>query len=112
MNWLTLALAIVHGIQVIYGDKASGTDKKQMAVDVLNSVSGSIIPGLSPQNQALGAAASQVAGVAIDQAVTIAKAAGTYQKATAIAAAAHQDVQIAAAVVGLAKAVQATGPST
>lgn len=112
MNWLAVALAAVHGIQIIFGDKASGATKKQMATDVLTGVANDILPGLTGSNQAYGQAANVIAGLAIDQAVNIAKAAGTYQKATAIATAAQQDVGVAAAVADLVKRVQTPAPST
>jgi hypothetical protein len=48
--------------------------------------------------------------LAINQTVAIAKATGTYQKATAIATAAQQDVNVAAAVTALVQSVQNTTP--
>jgi hypothetical protein len=95
--WLTivqmilgLTPAVVNAIQTIHGDQVAGASKKQMAQDTLqiavNAATG-VLAG-NPQNQALAAAADAVASVAIDQAVNIAKATGTYQKATAIANAA------------------------
>lgn len=110
MNWLSLFLGllpgIVHGIQAVVGDKASGATKAQMAKDALavaTSTAGTVLTG---SNATYATAASQITGLAIDQTVNIAKANGTYQKATAIAAAAQQDVNVANAVTELVKSVQ------
>lgn len=111
MNWLSLALAllpgIVHGIQAVVGDKASGATKKQMAKDALAVATGTAGTVLTGDNATYAQAASQIAGLAIDQTVAIAKANGTYQKATAIATAAQQDARVAQAVSDLVKSVQA-----
>lgn len=111
MNWLSLVIAlvpgIIHGIQSVIGDKASGATKKQMAIDALNAATGAAGSVLTGNNAVFASAASQIAGLVIDQSVAIAKATGTYQKATAIATAAQQDVNVAAAVTDLVKTVQA-----
>lgn len=115
MNWLSTILGllpgIVHGIQAVVGDKASGATKQQMALDALDvatSTAGSILSG---SNATYAAAASQIAKLAINQTVTIAQATGTYQKATAIATAAQQDVNVANAVTQLVQSVQAPIPT-
>jgi len=111
MNWLSLVLGllpgIVHGIQAVVGDKASGATKAQMAKDALAVATGTAGQVLTGNNAQLGQAASVIAGLAIDQTVAIAKATGTYQKATAIATAAQQDAGVAQAVSDLVKSVQA-----
>lgn len=107
MNWLLLAFSVVHGIETIFGDKAAGATKKQMAMDVLKGAANDILPGLTGSNQEFGEAADTIAGLAIDKAVRIGKASGSYQKATAIATAAQQDAGVAAAVVQLVQSVQA-----
>ena len=114
MNWLTLIIQaapyVVHTIQSVIGDKAAGADKKTMAKDALvgaGSTAGAILTG---SNAVYANAAQQIAGLVIDQTVAIAKANGTYAKATAIATAAQQDVQVAAAVDQLVKSVQTPQP--
>lgn len=115
MNWLSLALGllpgIIHGIQAVVGDKASGATKQQMAKDALAVATQTAGDLLTGGNAVYAQAASQIAGLAIDQTVAIAKATGTYQKATAIATAAQQDVNVAAAVAGLVASVQAPIPA-
>lgn len=110
MNYLSLILGllphIVLGIQTVIGDKASGATKAQMAQDALAVAIGSAGSVLSGADATYAAAASQIAGLAIKQTVDITKATGTYQKATAIATAAQQDVAVAAAVDALVKSVQ------
>lgn len=116
MNWLSLALAllpgIVHGIQAVVGDKAAGATKKQMALDALAVATGTAGQVLTGDNATYAQAASQIAGLAIDQTVAIAKATGTYQKATAIANAAQKDAGVAAAVTQLVQSVQNPAPAT
>lgn len=114
MNWLSLVLGllpgIVHGIQAVVGDKASGATKQQMAKDALavaTSTAGAVLTG---SNATYAGAAGQLVGLAIDQTVAIAKATGTYQKATAIATAAQQDAGVAQAVADLVKSVQTPIP--
>jgi hypothetical protein len=101
MGWLSVLTSIfkyvpyvVHGIQTLHGDSQSGASKKQMAVDILGEATGAAVANLSPQNAELAKIASAIASVAIDQSVAIAKAQGTYQKATAIANAAATAGQI------------------
>lgn len=110
MNFLSLILGllphIVLGIQSVVGDKASGATKQQMAKDALAVATGAAGAVLTGNNAVFAGAASQIAGLAIDQTVAIAKATGTYQKATAIATAAQQDVNVANAVTELVKTVQ------
>ena len=114
MNWLSIALgllpAIIHGIQSIVGDKASGATKAQMAQDALAVATSGAAGVLTGGNAAYASAASQIVGLAINQTVAIAKATGTYQKATAIATAAQQDVNVAAAVTALVQSVQHPTP--
>lgn len=109
-NWLSLALGllphIILGIQSVVGDKASGATKAQMAQDALAVATGAAADVLTGDNATYAAAASQLTGLAITQTVNIAKANGTYAKATAIASAAQQDVNVAAAVTALVKSVQ------
>lgn len=114
MNWLSLILGllpgIVHGVQAVVGDKASGATKAQMAKDALGVATQTASQVLTGGNAAYASAASAITGLAIDQTVAIAKANGTYQKATAIATAAQQDVNVAAAVADLVKSVQGVAP--
>lgn len=115
MNWLSLFLGllpgIVHGIQSIVGDKASGATKQQMAKDALAVATQTAGDVLTGSNATYAAAASTIAGLAIDQTVSIAKANGTYQKATAIAVAAQQDAGVAAAVTALVQSIQNPNPA-
>lgn len=110
MNWLSTILGllpgIVHGIETVVGDKASGATKAQMAQDALAVATGAAGQVLTGSDATYAAAASQIAGLAITQTVNIAKANGTYQKATAIATAAQQDVNVANAVTQLVQSVQ------
>jgi hypothetical protein len=110
MNWLSLILAlvpgIIHGVQVVVGDKASGATKKQMAKDALAAATGTAANMLTGDNATMADAASQITGLVIDQAVSDAKAKGTYQKATAIATEAHKDSGVATAVDQLVASVQ------
>lgn len=110
MNWLSLALGllphIILGIQSVVGDKASGATKAKMAQDALAVATGAAGDVLTGSNAAYATAASQVVGLAINQTVSIAKANGTYAKATAIAAFAQQDVEVAAAVAALVQSVE------
>lgn len=114
MNWLSTFLGllpgIVHGIEAVVGDKASGATKAQMAQDALSVATGTATGVLTGNDATYAAAASQITGLAITQTVNIAKATGTYQKATAIATAAQQDVAVAAAVDALLKSVQTPAP--
>jgi hypothetical protein len=114
-NWLSTILGllpgIVHGIQAVVGDQASGATKAQMAQDALAVATGAAGDVLSGDNATYAVAASQIAGLAITQTVNIAKANGTYQKATAIAAAAQQDVNVAQAVAQLVASVQTPKPA-
>lgn len=110
MNWFKLAIQAVLGIQTLIGDKAAGATKQQMAKDMLSVATASAADDLTGGNAAYAAGASQVAGLIIDQAVTITKASGAYQKATAAAAAAQQDVGVAAAVAALVQSVQNPAP--
>lgn len=116
MNWLSLILGllpgIVHGIEAVVGDKAAGKTKAQMALDALAVATGTATTVLTGDNAVLATAAGQIAQLAIDQTVAIAKKQGTLQKATAIATAAQQDVGVAAAVVDLVKSVQTPEPAT
>ena len=115
MNCLSMALgllpAIVHGIESIVGDKASGATKAQMAQQALAAATAGAAAVLTGSNAVYGQAASQIVGLAINQTVAIAKANGTYQKATAIATAAQQDVGLAAAVTALVQSVQNPTPA-
>lgn len=115
MNWLSMALgllpSIIHGIEAVIGDKASGATKAQMAKDALSVATGAAGAVLTGDNATYASAASQIAGLAITQTVNIAKANGTYQKATAIATAAQQDVAVAQAVNDLVKSVQMPQPA-
>lgn len=110
MNWLSIALAaapgIVHGIETIIGDKASGATKEQIAKDSLSIATGVAGASLTGTNAAYASIASQLAGLVIAQTVTIAKTNGTYQKATAAATAAQQDIGVANAVTDLIKSIQ------
>lgn len=110
MNWLTLIFRIaptaILATQQIIGEAASGATKHQLAKDAINAALGVVAPALGPDNAALAQAASAVTSMAIDQAVTITKATGAYQKATVIAAAAQQDAGVAAAVAQLVQSVQ------
>ena len=110
MNWLSIALgllpSIVHGIESIVGDKASGATKAKMAQDALAVATSGAAAVLTGSNAVYGQAASQIVGLAINQTVAIAKANGTYAKATAIATAAQQDVGVAQAVTELVQSVQ------
>jgi hypothetical protein len=116
MNWLSICLGllpgIVHGIEAVVGDKASGATKAQMAQDALTVATGTAGSILNGSNATYATAASQIAGLAITQTVNIAQANGTYQKATAIATAAQQDAGVAAAVVALVNQVQNPTPAT
>lgn len=115
MNYLSLILGllphIVLGIQTVIGDKASGATKAQMAQDALSVATAGAGAVLTGNDATYAAAASQIAGLAITQTVNIAKANGTYQKATAIASAAQQDVNVAAAVTALVQSVQNPAPT-
>lgn len=110
MNWLSTILGllpgIVHGIETVVGDKASGATKAQMAQDALAVATGTATTVLTGNNATYATAAGQIAQLAINQTVSIAQANGTLQKATAIATAAQQDVGVAAAVDALVKSVQ------
>jgi len=116
MNWLSTILGllpgIIHGIQAVVGDKASGATKAQMATDALAVATGTAGTVLTGSNATYAAAAGQITQLAINQTVAIAKATGTYQKATAIAAAAQQDVDVANAVAQLVQSVQNPTPAT
>lgn len=115
MNWLSLALGllpgIVTGIETVIGDKASGATKAQMAKDALAVATGTAGQVLTGDNAVFATAASQIAGLAITQAVNIQKATGAYQKATAIATSAQQDVNVAAAVTALVQSVTTPEPA-
>lgn len=115
MNWLSIILGllpgIVHGIQSVVGDKASGATKAQMATDALAVATGTAGAVLTGNDATYAAAAGQITQLAINQTVAIAKATGTYQKATAIATAAQQDVNVANAVTQLVQSVQAPTPA-
>lgn len=115
MNWLSIALgllpSIVHGIESVVGDKASGATKAQMAQDALAVATTGASAVLTGSNAVYGQAASQIVGLAINQTVAAAKATGTYQKATAIATAAQQDVGVAEAVAQLVQSVQTPTPA-
>lgn len=114
INFLSTILGImpgiIHGIQAVVGDRASGAIKAQMAQDALAVATGTAGQVLTGADATYAAAASQIAGLAITQTVNIAKATGTYAKATAIASAAQQDVQVAAAVDALIQSVQNPPP--
>lgn len=114
MNWLSTILGllpgIVHGIETVVGDKASGATKAQMAQDALAVATGTATTVLTGNNETYATAAGQIAQLAINQTVSIAQANGTLQKATAIATAAQQDVGVAAAVAALVKSVQTPVP--
>lgn len=114
MNWFSIALAlagpIVHGIQAVIGDKASGATKEKMALDSLSLATGIAIGVTTGSNATYANAASQIAGLVIKQTVDIGKATGTYAKATAAASAAQQDVAVAQAVDELVKSVQNPTP--
>ena len=111
MNWLALILGlvpgVVQGVETIVGDKASGATKAQMAQDALKVAVNSAGTVLTGNNAVYGQVAGQVAQLAINQVVDISKAAGAYQKWTAAATAAQQDVSVAAAVTQLVQSVQA-----
>ena len=114
MNWLSALLAqlpnAIHLVQSIVGDKANGATKSQMVKDIIAG-SGTIAGGvLTGGNAAYASAASQITQLAIDQIVAIKKADGTYAKATAIATAAQQDVNVSAAVTALVQSVQHPTP--
>ena len=110
MNWLSRILGllphIVLGIQTVVGDKASGATKAQMAKDALQVATGGASAVLTGNNATYADAASKITQLAIDQTVAITKATGAYQKATAVAAAAHQDADVAAAVTQLVQSVE------
>ena len=113
-NWLSVLFGqlpnAIHLVQSIVGDKANGATKSQMVKDIVAG-SGTIAGGvLTGGNAAYASAASQITQLAIDQIVAIKKADGTYQKATAIATAAQQDVNVAAAVTALVQSVQHPTP--
>lgn len=111
MNWLSIILGIlpgvVHGIQSVVGDRASGATKQQMALDALDAATGTAGSVLKGTDGTYATAAGQIAKLAINQTVSIAQTQGSYQKATAIAQAAQQDVAVAQAVDALVKSVQA-----
>jgi predicted ATP-dependent Lon-type protease len=114
-NWLSAILRqlpnAIHLVQSIVGDKTNGATKSQMVKDIVAG-SGTIAGGvLTGGNAAYASAASQITQLAIDQIVAIKKADGTYQKATAIATAAQQDVNVAAAVTALVQSVQNPTPA-
>ena len=110
--WLALILGmipgIVRGIEKVVGDSASGSTKAQMAHDALQSVYESAAPVLTGSNAVYGQAAAEVAQLAIDQTVSLAKKQGVYQTWTAAANVAQQDEGVAASVVDLVKTVQAS----
>jgi hypothetical protein len=98
MNWLSICLGllpgIVHGIEAVVGDKASGATKAQMAQDALTVATGTAGSILNGSNATYATAASQIAGLAITQTVN------------------QQDAGVAAAVVALVNQVQNPTPAT
>lgn len=114
MNWLSLILGlapgIVQGIQTVVGDKAAGATKSQMAQDALKVAVNATSLVLTGNNAIYGAAAGQLAQLAINQTVAIAQATGTYAKWTAIATTAQQDAGVALAVTNLIQSVQNPAP--
>lgn len=102
MNWIMLILAlvptIVKGIQTVIGDKASGASKSQMAHDALAAAVNGTSQILTGNNAVYGEAAAQIAQVAIDQTVALAKQQGAYAKWTAVAAATNAVTNTAAQV--------------
>jgi len=115
MNWLSLILGltphIIQGIQTIVGDKASGATKQQMAKDALSVATGAASSVLTGSNAVYGQAASQIAGLVIDQAVAVAKANGSYQTWTTVAQIAQQDAGVASAVTALVQSVHNPTPA-
>jgi len=117
MNWIQLILglvpSIVKGIQVVHGDTISGATKKQMAQDALATAVQASQTVLTGNNANLAQAAGAIAGVAIDQTVAIAQADGSYNKWTAIANSAEQDLPIAQQVLSTATgSTPAVAPET
>lgn len=98
---IQLAPHVILGIQMMEGDQKSGVDKKTMATDMLNVATGGALAVTTGQNQALAQIASAVVSVAIDNSVAIAKANGSYDKATAIANAVNTGAQVLGAVTGV-----------
>ncbi len=91
---IKLAPYTVQATETLVGDMQSGASKKQMATDMLAPVTQGALAVTSGQNQAMAQIASAVTSIAIDQSVAIAKANGTYQKATAIANVVGTAVQV------------------
>lgn len=109
---MKLAPAVVQGIQVVHGDQIANKDKKTMAMDALGVATNAALGDLSGQNAQIAQAASSVASAAIDSAVAVQKATGSYQKATAIANAAMVGAAGAASIMGAVKTPVATPVSS
>lgn len=103
-----LAPHVVLAIQTLHGDQIANATKKKMAQDMLAETMSGAADVTSGQNSALAAIAGSIASIAIDQAVTITKASGAYQKATAIANA----VNIAGQVAQTLSQSSASAPQT
>lgn len=103
---LALVPTIVRGIQVTVGDSQNGLTKAQMAQDALTVAVNGASSVLTGSNAVYASVAGEVAQVAIDQTVAIAKANGSYDAWTQISKAATQDLAIGTAVAGVVKAVQ------
>lgn len=98
---IQLAPQAVLATETLVGDMKDNATKKQMATDMLNAATKGAVSVTTGQTQALTQIASTVVGIAIDNAVNITKAQGTYQKATAIANVVNQDAQVAGAILNV-----------
>lgn len=81
---MRLAIPAVLTVQQVIGDRASGADKKTMALDALNAATNTALSLFAPgSNNAIYAqAASTLASATIDAAVLFTKSTGHYQAAT------------------------------